>query len=261
MKYVVKKSTGGSKTDAPEASGMRIEFYSSVSQILEIARSNVYRAINFAMVEAYWKIGRAIVEEEQMGKSRADYGSYLIRDLSVRLTKDFGRGFTETNLRNFRQFFLAFPAEDSGEIRYALRSESTWTQYRALMRVEKPEARLYYMNEAAEQNWSSRALERQINSLYYERLAMSCEKGPVDAEARKATTELATRPKDFIKYPYVVEFLNIQETASYRESELEQAIIKHLQTFMLELGRGFAFVARQKRVSTETMVIYVDLVF
>lgn len=255
------KPIAGDKKNYPEAPSLRTEFYRAVAQVLETARSNAYRAINFAMVEAYWKIGRMIVEEEQNGKERADYGDYLIRNLSIRLTKDFGRGFTETNLRNFRQFFLAFPFEDTGEIRYALRSELSWTHYRALMRLEKPDARLYYMKEAAEQNWSTRALERQINSLYYERLLMSRERGPVEAEARKATAELAARPEDFVKDPYVLEFLNIQDYASYRESELEQAIIQQLQSFMLELGRGFAFVSRQKRVSTETMDFYVDLVF
>ncbi|MFA6221995.1 MAG: PDDEXK nuclease domain-containing protein [Desulfomonilaceae bacterium] len=240
---------------------MQTEFYQAVAAILKTARSNAYRAINFAMVEAYWEIGRIIVDEEQKGKERAGYGDYLIRNLSIRLTRDFGRGFTETNLRNFRQFFLAFPFQDTGEIRYALRSELSWTHYRALMRLEKPDARRYYMKEAAEQNWSSRALERQINSLYYERLVLSREREPVEAEARNATASLVARPEDFIKDPYVLEFLNIEDNASYRESELEQAIIQQLQAFMLELGRGFAFVARQKRVSTETMDFYVDLVF
>lgn len=255
------KRTAGDNKDHPKDATLQTAFYRAVAQVLENARSNAYRAINFAMVEAYWKIGRMIVEEEQKGKERADYGDYLIRNLSIRLTRDFGRGFTETNLRNFRQFFLAFPLEDTGEIRHALRSELTWTHYRALMRLEKPDARLYYMKEAAEQNWSTRALERQINSLYYERLAMSREKTPVEQEARENTAKYAARPHDFIKDPYVLEFLNIQDNASYRESELEQAIIQHLQTFMLELGRGFAFVARQKRVSTETIDFYVDLVF
>ena len=135
------KPTGGNKKDCTEDSTLQTEFYQAVAAILKTARSNAYRAINFAMVEAYWKIGRIIVDEEQKGKERAGYGDYLIRNLSVRLTRDFGRGFTQTNLRNFRQFFLAFPFEDTGEIRYALRSELSWTHYRALMRLEKPDAR------------------------------------------------------------------------------------------------------------------------
>ncbi|MEK6698204.1 MAG: PDDEXK nuclease domain-containing protein [Nitrospirota bacterium] len=257
---------------------MRHKFYESVAEVLRVARSNVYRAVNFAMVEAYWHVGRMIVEEEQQGKERAEYGAFLIKNLSINLTEEFGKGFTEPNLWNFRQFYLCFPnwhtlcaeskadKKDSDgascpEILYALRRELTWTHYRLLMRVEKPEARAWYLNEAADQNWSTRTLERQINSLYYERLHMSRDKKPVIKEMQQKTAHLAPEPRDFIKDPYVLEFLGLKDNPDFRESDLEQAIIGKLQAFMLELGKGFAFVARQQRISTETKDFFIDLVF
>lgn len=243
------------KSPAPIRNALRAEFYESVAEVLRTARRTAYRAVNFTMVEAYWNVGRMIVEEEQQGKERAVYGAFVMKNLSTRLTAEFSQGFSEQSLRNMRQFFLCF------EIRSALRSELTWTHYKSLIRVENEKARDYYLKEAADQNWSTRALERQINSLYYERLLMSRKKAPVKAEALENTSALAEQPEDFIKDPYVLEFLNISDQASFRESDLEQAIIGKLQAFMLELGRGFAFVARQKRVSTETMDFYIDLVF
>ncbi len=240
---------------------LRPEFYASVVDLLQKARSKSYRAANFIRIEAYWNVGRMIVEEEQQGKGRADYGTFIIRDLSMRLTGAFGKGFTETNLKYFRQFYLTFPVSSDSEIRHALRGELTWTYYRALMRVEKPESREWYMNEAAEQNWSTRALDRQINSLYYERMLMSRDQAPVIEEMREKTAPLAAAPRDFIKDPYVLEFLGLRDNPGFREAELETAIIGKLQAFMLELGKGFAFVARQQRVSTETKDFFVDLVF
>ena len=265
----------------PESSAVEIgnmersEFYVSVAAVLQKARSNSYRAVNFIMVEAYWNVGRLIVEEEQQGKERAEYGEALVRGLSERLTLNFGKGFGVSNLFAFRQFYLAFQkfravrgmSEDedksvaSPPIRHALRGELTWTHYRRLLRVEKPEAREWYMNEAAEQNWSTRALERQINSLYYERMLMSRDKAPVIDEMREQTAALAATPKDFIKDPYVLEFLGLQENPGFREAELETAIIAKLQAFMLELGKGFAFVARQQRISSDTKDFFIDLVF
>ena len=240
---------------------LRPEFYQSVAYIVHTARSNAYRAVNFAMVEAYWDIGRMIVEEEQQGKERAEYGEQIIHHLSARLKEEFGKGFTEANLWNFRQFFLTFPWSHSGQKQkiYALRRELTWTHYRILMRVEKSEAREWYMTEAADRNWSTRTLERQINSLYYERLLISRDKTSVIEEMQEKAAPLA--PRDFIKDPYVLEFLSLKDNNSFREAELEAAIIGKLQAFMLELGKGFAFVARQQRISTETKDFYVDLVF
>jgi len=207
------------------------------------------------MVEAYWNIGCTIVEEEQRGRKRAEYGRYLLRGLSARLAREFGNSFSERNLRNFRQFYLCFPIWNS------VRSELTWTHYRALMRVENSDAREWYMEEATDQNWSTRALQRQINSLYYDRLRMSNDKASVQREGQEKTTALAPSPRDFIKDPYVLEFLDIPDAHPFREADLEQAIIDKIQAFLLELGKGLAFVARQKRISTETKDFYIDLVF
>jgi predicted nuclease of restriction endonuclease-like (RecB) superfamily len=234
---------------------IRSEFYRNIAEILQTARQNAYRAVNFVMVEAYWNIGRLIVEEEQKGKQRADYGTYLIKNLSVRLTEEFGKGFDEREVRRMRQFYQTFLIRD------ALRPELTWTHYRLLLRVENDKARDYYLKEAAEQNWSTRALERQINSLYYERLLASRNKKPVIKEMKEKTALLAPTPQDFIKDPYVLEFLGMPDVSYFRESELEQAIIDKLREFILELGKGFAFVARQQRISTETSEFYIDLVF
>lgn len=231
------------------------DLYHSIATILRAARTSAYRAINFTMVEAYWNVGRTIVEDEQRGQDRAKYGDAVLKNLSDRLTAEFGPGFSEQSLRNMRQFYQHFP------IRSALRSELSWSHYKALIRVENDAARGYYITEAATQNWSTRALERQINSLYYERLLMSKDKKPVVEEMRNTTAALSVTPKNFIKDPYVLEFLGIPDLHQFREADLEQAIIDKLQAFMLELGKGFAFVGRQYRVSTETKDFFIDLVF
>ncbi len=207
------------------------------------------------MVEAYWNVGRTIVEDEQQGQTRADYGAQLMQRLSECLCAEFGKGFSVQSLWNMRQFYQCFP------ILSALRRELSWSHYKALIRVENQAARHYYAIEAAGQNWSTRALERQINSLYYERLLMSKDKKPVVEEMRQNTAPLSATPKDFIKDPYVLEFLGIPDVHPFREADLEQAIIDKLQAFMLELGKGFAFVGRQYRVSTETKDFFIDLVF
>lgn len=237
------------------------DFYQSIAEVLRAARANAYRAVNFAMVEAYWNVGRMIVEEEQQGKERAEYGAALLRNLSIRLTQEFGKGFTETNLKYFRQFYLAFPAQTASGIGHTLCDQLTWSHYRLLMRVEKLGARAWYLREAAGQNWTVSALERQINSLYYERLLLSRDHAPVIEEMQAKTAPLTLTPKDFIKDPYVLEFLGIPDAHKFREADLEQAIIEKLQAFMLELGKGFAFVARQQRISTETRDFFIDLVF
>ena len=255
-KTVAKTKAGGRSARGDQnRSASRSDFYQSVAEILRAARANAYRAVNFAMVEAYWNVGRMIVEEDQRGKERAEYGVALLKNLSIRLSEEFGAGFSEQSLRNMRQFFSSF------SIRSALRSELTWTHYKTLIRVENEAARTYYATEAANQNWTVRALERQINSLYYERLLLSRDRAPVIEDMQAQTAPLAPAPRDFIKDPYVLEFLGIPDAPEFREADLERAIISKLQAFMLELGKGFAFVARQKRIGTETKDFYIDLVF
>lgn len=227
--------------------------YQSIRQILEKARNAVYRSINFAMVLAYWNIGKVIIEEEQQGKERAEYGKALIKELSLRLTKEYGKGFDESNLRNIRQFYLTFPNCD------ALRHELTWTHYRLLLRIENEDARNFYMLETVDSNWSTRELERQIGSLLYERIALSKNKDKVKDLSTKG--HVVQKPEDIIKDPYVLEFLNLRDSRDFLESDLEQGLINKLQEFLLELGKGFAFVARQKRITIDGDHFYIDLVF
>ena len=227
--------------------------YAKVKEVLDTARSTVYKAVNFAMVQAYWNIGMIIVEEEQKGKKRAEYGKYIINELSKRLTQDFGKGFDKRNLWYMRNFYQLFP------ILNAVRSELTWTHYRLLLKVENKPAREFYVNECIENNWSTRSLERQINSFYYERLISSQEKLPVKKEAISNTTRQSVA--DFIKDPYILEFLDLKENKKYLEHELEKALIDKLQDFLLELGKGFCFVARQKRITIDGDHFYIDLVF
>ena len=229
--------------------------YSEIKQILENARKQAYKSVNSTMVQAYWNIGKLIIEEEQKGESKAEYGKQLILELSSKLSKEFGKGFGIANLKNFRQFYLTFPKS------YALRSELTWTHYRLLMRVKNSKARLFYIEESISQNWSSRALDRQISSFYYERILSSKEKLPVKQESIEKTKKLQVQPKDLIKDPYILEFLDIKQDINYLEKELEQGLIDKLQQFLLELGKGFCFVARQKRITTESSHFYIDLVF
>jgi predicted nuclease of restriction endonuclease-like (RecB) superfamily len=206
------------------------------------------------MVQAYWHIGRLIVEDEQQGQQRATYGKQQLQQLSEQLTREFGKGFDASNLRNMRSFYLCFPNRD------ALRHKLSWTHYRLLIRVENPKARDWYLQEAMNQNWSARALERQIGVLYYERLLASQNRAAVEQEARANTTELRARPEDYLRDPYVLDFLNLP-SQTFLESELEQGLIDNLQQFLLELGKGFAFVARQQRISTDDQDFYIDLVF
>ena len=227
--------------------------YSCIRSILDKARKRAYSAVNFAMVESYWKIGQSIVEHEQHGETRADYGTGLLKELAVRLSKDFGKGFDESNLRYMRLFYRCFPICDT------LRHELTWSHYRRLISVENEQARLWYMNEAADEVWSTRQMDRQISTLYYERLLASQDKTPVIAEAKEKLDEI--KPEQFIHDPFVLEFLNLKDYPALRESDIEQALIDHLQQFLLELGRGFCFCARQKRMRYDDEDFYVDLVF
>lgn len=227
--------------------------YADVRAVLESARSTAYRAVNHAMVQAYWQVGYLIVEHEQNGSERAEYGKAMIGELADRLTREYGRGYSVQALRNMRQFYLVF------SIRSALRSELTWTHYKILMRVGNDKARQWYMNEAADQNWSTRQLDRQISTLYYERLLASQDKAPVRREAKGKLARMP--PEHFIRDPYVLEFLNLKDYPRLRESTVEQAIIDRLRDFLLELGKGFSFVARQKRIRFGDDDFYVDLVF
>lgn len=215
------------------------------------ARQKVQSAANVAQVMTFWEMGRHLVEYEQAGESRAAYGKKLLSGLAEQLTREFGKGFDERNLRHMRAFYLGFPIRD------ALRSELSWTHYRLLLRVDAPAARQWYLEEAAAQNWSSRVLERQIGSLYYERLLSSKKTAlPEEIPAVEAVTA-----RDFIRDPVMLEFLGLPETGRLLESKLEWALMDKLQLFLLELGKGFAFVARQQRISTETQDFYIDLVF
>ena len=229
------------------------ELYLKVRKILLAARQRAYRSIGSVMVEAYWEIGKHIVEDEQEGEGRAQYGKATLESLSEKLTEEFGKGFDIRNLRYMRSFYLKFP------IRNAVRSELTWTHYRSLLRVESDEARNWYLEEAIRNQWSSRQLDRQISTLYYERLLMSRNKTAVRQEAGEKLADVA--PVEFIKDPYVLEFLGMEDYPALRESELEQALIDQLQHFLLELGRGFCFVARQKLMRFDDEDFYIDLVF
>lgn len=227
-------------------------FYSDIKEILETARKKAYAAINFAMVEAYWEIGKRIVEM-QGGNDSSDYGKQLIKELSKKLTNDYGKGFDESNLRRMRQFYLCF------KNRGAVRHELSWTHYRLIMKVENEKARLFYMEEAIKSNWSTRQLSRQINTFSYERLLAS--KGNYDVVEDTTKKETPMKPKDVIKDPYVLEFLGIDGSSNLYESDLEQGLINRLQKFLLELGRGFSFIARQQHLNIDGRHFYIDLVF
>lgn len=226
-----------------------------LGELIRQARQTVLRAVDTAQVQTCWQIGRHIVEFEQEGARRAAYGKQLLSTLAKDLTAQFGKGFDASNLRYMRLFYQAFPICD------ALRHELSWTHYRRLLRVDSDSARQWYMDEAANQNWSSRALERQINTLYYERLLMSRDKSTVMTEAATNIHAMNESPREFIRDPVMLEFLGLPNAGLVLETELEQALIEQLQGFLLELGKGFAFVARQQRISTEGRDFYIDLVF
>jgi predicted nuclease of restriction endonuclease-like (RecB) superfamily len=269
-------------------------FYSKIREIILESRKAAYKTVNFIVVIQNWEIGRNIVEEEQNGKFKAEYGKYLIRDLSQKLSREFGKGYSQQHLKFCRQFYNIYPIgyalrsqlqvsdNVNSEKGYAMRSQSeisiseqivskshplfqmintrlSWTHYRILLKVENPQIREFYINESVANNWSYRALDRQVKSLYYERLRSSIDKRPVIAEMKDKTKAL--QAEDVLKDPVILEFLQLKENVHYLESELEQALIDKMNDFLLELGKGFAFVARQKRISTETKNFYIDLVF
>ena len=225
-----------------------------IKQILLQAQQKAYQATAFAMIEGFWRIGRRIVEEEQQGSIRANYGEQVIAQLS----KELGKGFSERTLRDYRRFYLLFPDQDNLAHMCA---KVTWSHIRLIMRVESDQARAYYLQETAQQHWSVRTLERNINTLYYQRLLASQMKEAVKEEMQLKTAEFQQDPHEFIKNPTVLEFLNIPTHYAYNENELEKSLINNLQQFLLELGKGFAFVARQKHIRTETQDFFIDLVF
>lgn len=229
--------------------------YDDIRAIIINTRNTIYKAVNTGILEANWKIGRRIVEEEQAGASRAEYGQRVINDLAEKLSVEFGRGFDARELRRYRQFYLLFPKWD------ALRPELTWTHYRTLIRVENERARLYYMNEAALQNWSTRALDSQIERLTYERILSSQNQLIVKEAEDAASRQAQLTPADIIKDPYVLDFLGLPSGVNFYEKDLEKALIDNLQQFLLEFGRGFSFVSRQYRFKTDNENYYVDLVF
>jgi predicted nuclease of restriction endonuclease-like (RecB) superfamily len=223
--------------------------------LIQDARKQILRSADVIQVQTCWEIGRHIVEFEQDGSDRAQYGKQLLPALAATLTEEFGKGFDVTNLRHMRGFYLAFPIRD------ALRRELSWTHYRTLLRADDAKARLWYMNESADQGWSTRALERQIGTLYYERLLASSDRREVEQEAASNIAPLQQNPREFVRDPVMLEFLGLPGTGKLLESNLEQALLDNLQAFLLELGKGFAFVARQLRISTESKDFYIDMVF
>ena len=224
-----------------------------VREIISAARSQAVRSVDSCRVQMYWHIGRRIFEEEQHGKDRADYGVYLIKNLAKQLEPEYGSGFSVRQLEMCRQFYRLYP------IANALRSQLNWTQYRMLIQIEDPDKRLYYELESVNNNWTARETERQINSQLYERLLLSNDKDAVLAVARKE--RIPQSPLEIIKDPMYLEFLGLEREAAYYEKDFESAIITHLQHFLLELGQGFTFVARQKRILLEDDEFFADLVF
>lgn len=226
--------------------------YDSIKEILTKAREKAYKAVNFAMVEAYWNIGKLIVEAQD-GNERADYGDYLLKNLSIELTREFGKGFTITNLKYMRQFNIAFSKG------HTLCDQLSWSHYRLLSKIDDENIRQFYVEECVEGNWSVRQLERQVNSFYYQRIISSHNKQIVRNEINHL--EKAIQAEDIIKDPFVLEFIGLHDQHDFTEIELEKALMDNLQKFLLELGKGFSFVARQKRITAEGDHFYIDLVF
>ena len=224
-----------------------------IKQIINDARAHAIRSVDFCRVRMYWAIGQRIVEKEQQGKERADYGTYLIKRLAQEIEPEYGSGFGERQLKFCRQFYKTYPNGN------ALRSQLNWTQYRMLIQIPDPDKREYYELETVNEGWTGRQLERQINSMLYERLLLSNDKESVLAVARKARTP--ETPQEIIKDPMVLEFLGLERKAAYYEKDLESAIISHIADFLLEMGKGFSFVARQKRLLLEDDEFFADLVF
>ena len=230
--------------------------FDDARKIVETARREAYAAINQTMVSAYWQLGKRIVEEEQDGKNRAEYGKQLLKQLSQSLTEEFGKGFSINQLYYFRQFYLTFPEKFPTPWGIL-----TWSHYKRLLSVQNEDARNWYLKEASEQMWSYATLNRNISTMYYERLLMSQQRESVAQEMYELTKDFDKDKLEFIKNPLVTEFLGIGPAKSYQEKELETAILNKLENFLLELGKGFSFVERQKLVRTEKKDYFIDLVF
>lgn len=227
-----------------------------IRHLIISGRTQVITAVNVTMVTTYWAIGQRIVEEEQQGEQRAEYGQYLIIELSNRLTQEFGKGFNVSNLYLMRRFYLSFPIVDT------LCTQLSWSHYRLLLRIENQDAKDFYLKEAVVAQWSVRQLERQMQSFYFERLLASPHKNLVKEEAQSTGQQLVNTPEQILKDPFILEFLNLKENKDYLERDLEEGLTAKLADFLLELGRGFAFVERQQRITTESGDhYYIDLVF
>ena len=240
------------KDNKPSTESMQ-NLVGEIKQIINDARAHAIRSVDFCRVQMYWAIGQRIVEKEQQGKERADYGTYLIKRLAQEIEPEYGSGFGERQLKFCRQFYKTYPNGN------ALRSQLNWTQYRMLIQIPDPDRREYYELETVNEGWTGRQLERQINSMLYERLLLSNDKESVLAVARKERTPES--PQEIIKDPMVLEFLGLERKTAYYEKDLESAIISHITDFLLEMGKGFSFVARQKRLLLEDDEFFADLVF
>ncbi len=226
---------------------------SEIRSIIETSRSNAVRSVDFCRVQMYWQIGRRIVEEEQGGSARAEYGKSLIKNLAKELEPEFGSGFGKRQLDYSKKFYLEFP------IVHTLSAQLNWSQYKWLLDIADKDKREYYILETINNCWTARQMKRQINSMLYERLLLSNDKESVLAMARKE--KKPEKPQEIVKDPMVLEFLGLEKKAHYYESDLETELINHLQEFILELGNGFTFVARQKRILLEDDEFFIDLVF
>ncbi|GHT40202.1 hypothetical protein AGMMS49965_08130 [Bacteroidia bacterium] len=232
------------------------DFFQEIKEIVKNGRQMAYNAINLAMIDVYWKMGKRIVEEELQANGRADYGTGLMKELSAELTAEFGKGFSVKSLYYYRQFYQVF-----SEIFPTAWGILTWSHYKRLLSVENKDAREWYLREAAEQMWNYRTLDRNISSQYYHRLLQSPQKDKVEAEMKSLTKSFESDASTFIKNPTVAEFIGLSSNPDFSESDLESAIIGNLQKFLLELGKGFSFVARQKLIRTEKQDYFIDLVF
>lgn len=229
-------------------------------EIIEVSRDSAYQAVNLALVRRNWLLGRRIAEEELNGESRAEYGLEIIKKLSKELTKEYGKGFDRTNLYNFLKFYKYFP--EIVDTACQLSPEVlSWSHYRILLRVENDDARKWYEQEAYRQTWAVRTLQRNVETQYYFRLLSSQQKSLVEGEMKQLTRSYQDDKLEYLKNPIIAEFLGLSTTADANETDLESAIITNLQQFLMELGKGYAFVARQQHIHTEKQDYYIDLVF